>query len=274
MNPERINFLGEREHWDDSPTTHDVAMHADSVLEFAGLENHQHTVIQGDDRREPLAQLDINYAIDYSRLAIRYNGKDGNLSDVSQGVRRNIADLVLPEESLENRIILDKLTGLPNQSMYLHNKVAANGDPSKNFVFFDANNFKHYNDTYGHAAGDALLTLIARALEGAAIRFKGSDIYRVGGDEFAIITKTRKLESLMLAGESAVQKAIESMTPLKYGDNAEELTTHQLKDFSISGGYGETSHTADMHMLERKNIAKFGENAIIRSIRKATNQQR
>jgi diguanylate cyclase (GGDEF)-like protein len=50
---------------------------------------------------------------------------------------------------------------------------------------FDLNGFKHYNDTFGHPAGDALLerlgARLASAIEG------GGTAYRVGGDEFCIL---------------------------------------------------------------------------------------
>jgi diguanylate cyclase (GGDEF)-like protein len=49
----------------------------------------------------------------------------------------------------------------------------------------DVDNFKYFNDTYGHAAGDRALALTARALREAV---RGADIVgRFGGDEFVAI---------------------------------------------------------------------------------------
>ena len=49
----------------------------------------------------------------------------------------------------------------------------------------DIDNFKFVNDTYGHAAGDAVLKAVASDLTG---RVRTEDIVaRVGGDEFAVI---------------------------------------------------------------------------------------
>jgi two-component system cell cycle response regulator len=52
-------------------------------------------------------------------------------------------------------------------------------------AFFDLDGFKRYNDTFGHGAGDALLTrlgqTLATAVEGAG------DAYRLGGDEFCVL---------------------------------------------------------------------------------------
>ena len=49
----------------------------------------------------------------------------------------------------------------------------------------DLDNFKSYNDTLGHPAGDALLHAVSTAISGAA---RATDVvYRYGGDEFALI---------------------------------------------------------------------------------------
>jgi diguanylate cyclase (GGDEF)-like protein len=53
-------------------------------------------------------------------------------------------------------------------------------------MLFDLNGFKSYNDTFGHPAGDALLTRLATALE-AAMAGLGGCAYRLGGDEFCIL---------------------------------------------------------------------------------------
>jgi len=69
-------------------------------------------------------------------------------------------------------------------------------------VFIDLNNFKQVNDTYGHAAGDAVLEYVAHSL---VEHVRESDIVgRIGGDEFAVILAQaneddarEKAESLM-----------------------------------------------------------------------------
>ena len=55
-------------------------------------------------------------------------------------------------------------------------------------VLFDLNGFKTYNDTFGHPAGDALLTRLAAKLA-AAVAPAGS-AYRMGGDEFCVLLPT------------------------------------------------------------------------------------
>jgi diguanylate cyclase (GGDEF)-like protein len=58
------------------------------------------------------------------------------------------------------------------------------GAPST-VIYFDVNNMKHINDTYGHPAGDAALRHVADTLRE---QVRDSDIVgRLGGDEFGVI---------------------------------------------------------------------------------------
>ena len=52
-------------------------------------------------------------------------------------------------------------------------------------ALFDLDGFKAYNDSFGHAAGDNLLTRLANRLE-EAMAGRGAT-YRMGGDEFCIL---------------------------------------------------------------------------------------
>jgi diguanylate cyclase (GGDEF)-like protein len=83
----------------------------------------------------------------------------------------------------------DSLTGLPNRRKLLLDLEdeldrARNGEPRR-LVVFDLNGFKAYNDTFGHPAGDALLSRLATKL--AAAVGPDGDAYRMGGDEFCVL---------------------------------------------------------------------------------------
>jgi two-component system, cell cycle response regulator len=56
-------------------------------------------------------------------------------------------------------------------------------------AFFDLNGFKHYNDSFGHSAGDALLARLGAALA-ATVEGRG-EAYRLGGDEFCLLLGER-----------------------------------------------------------------------------------
>jgi diguanylate cyclase (GGDEF)-like protein/PAS domain S-box-containing protein len=93
------------------------------------------------------------------------------------------------ESELVRRAYSDELTGLANRAMIqeqfeiiMRSKGA--GDHIA-LAFIDLDNFKHINDYYSHAIGDALLVKVARRI---ASRVRDSDILaRISGDEFVLL---------------------------------------------------------------------------------------
>jgi diguanylate cyclase (GGDEF)-like protein len=90
---------------------------------------------------------------------------------------------------LEAQASTDALTGLGNRRKLLADleRRMRSGDQAA-LTLFDLNGFKNYNDTFGHAAGDALLVRLGHALTEAVAPFGGS-AYRPGGDEFCVIAR-------------------------------------------------------------------------------------
>ena len=84
----------------------------------------------------------------------------------------------------------DELTNLPNRRLF-HDRLDTALARSQRkrgrmaLLYIDVDDFKHVNDTLGHAAGDVLLQHIARRLE-ACVR-KADTVARLGGDEFVVI---------------------------------------------------------------------------------------
>ncbi|HEX5900948.1 MAG TPA: diguanylate cyclase [Solirubrobacteraceae bacterium] len=80
----------------------------------------------------------------------------------------------------------DPLTGLGNRFALQRALDLALTDPAPHaLLLFDLDGFKNYNDSYGHPAGDALLTRLGTGLA-AATALHGS-AYRAGGDEFCVL---------------------------------------------------------------------------------------
>jgi two-component system cell cycle response regulator len=90
--------------------------------------------------------------------------------------------------SSRHEAMTDALTGMKNRrSLRRDLERALEGvEGGRRFVFamFDLNGFKRYNDTFGHPAGDSLLTRLGSRLSEAAA--PGS-AYRLGGDEFCVL---------------------------------------------------------------------------------------
>ncbi|MBQ7700404.1 MAG: diguanylate cyclase [Clostridia bacterium] len=87
---------------------------------------------------------------------------------------------------------IDALTGVKNKHAYIDAEAALNemiedGEPAEFAVIvFDVNGLKIVNDTQGHRAGDALIRSACNII---CQQFKHSPVFRVGGDEFAVIAQ-------------------------------------------------------------------------------------
>jgi diguanylate cyclase (GGDEF)-like protein len=75
-------------------------------------------------------------------------------------------------------------------------------------VLFDIDHFKKINDTYGHPAGDAVLKNVSGAV--ASQLRDGDALFRVGGEEFALVLSATPRD-LAVAAAEAVRALIESL---------------------------------------------------------------
>ncbi|MBN1572817.1 MAG: diguanylate cyclase [Deltaproteobacteria bacterium] len=95
------------------------------------------------------------------------------------------------EEELIHLSITDDLTGLYNHR-YFYKKISEEVNRAKRMSYpltlliFDIDDFKSFNDTYGHIAGDDVLRKVGR-IATKNIRKDVDSAFRYGGDEFAII---------------------------------------------------------------------------------------
>lgn len=93
-------------------------------------------------------------------------------------------------EELERLVIQDDLTGLKNRR-YVREflpQILALADRCHlrvTLLMFDIDDFKHYNDTYGHTVGDCVLQQAGRMIQHCC---RSHDVVaRLGGDEFAVV---------------------------------------------------------------------------------------
>lgn len=90
-------------------------------------------------------------------------------------------------KELQYMVDHDSLTDLYNRRAFNH-RLDARIEKQQPFslILFDVDNFKCINDNYGHPAGDAVLKHLARSME---LNTEGNnDIFRLGGDEFCILS--------------------------------------------------------------------------------------
>jgi diguanylate cyclase (GGDEF)-like protein len=99
----------------------------------------------------------------------------------------------------------DGLTGLPNRRKLMTElaRVTARHEHTV-LMLLDLNGFKTYNDSFGHLAGDALLTRLGHALEEAVAPW--GHAYRLGGDEFCVIASNAPPDMLEDLAASALSE--------------------------------------------------------------------
>lgn len=120
------------------------------------------------------------------RLRLRGSDEIGALATEGNHLLARIEGLV---NDLEARALTDALTGLGNRRAFDQALKQALGRHQRGggplvLAIVDADHFKRFNDTHGHAAGDRALQALAQALRSVARR-SGDAVFREGGEEFA-----------------------------------------------------------------------------------------
>jgi diguanylate cyclase (GGDEF)-like protein len=99
----------------------------------------------------------------------------------------------------------DGLTGLLNRRAFdLHRRLG----PGRALLVVDIDRFKSINDTYGHQRGDTVLCHAARVIEEVAARRADTQVFRLGGEEFAILCPVKDEADLRGFAE-AIRLAVE-----------------------------------------------------------------
>ena len=158
--------------------------------------------------------------------------------------RRSNSDLreavskMSPDEAVKT-LFTNPVTGLPNKRAF---QVREASKPSAAIGMTDVDGLKAVNDTYGHAAGDALLKAKADALTEA-----GLDAYHTGGDEF--LHRDESPSAL----ESKLKNAQEILRNKEISAPTTDGGTVKLKGATFSYGMGASPETADAKMYEMKS---------------------
>jgi two-component system, cell cycle response regulator len=111
---------------------------------------------------------------------------------------------VRANKRLLEQVRTDPLTGLGSQARLridIKERARRAGEEPLTVILLDLNGFKRYNDTFGHPAGDEMLTRLGRQLR-RAIGSDG-DGYRLGGDEFVVLAAVAAADRDPLAKRAA-----------------------------------------------------------------------
>jgi two-component system cell cycle response regulator len=164
-----------------------------------------------------------------------------------------IAENIRLRKLLEYDVTFDGLTGLRNRRWLNENlpRLVARHQKSKNamsLIMLDIDHFKKFNDTYGHGAGDRMLTTLGRAIE---THLRPSDFgVRYGGEEFTIILPHTDLAGGIVTAERLRQEI--ATMPLQTYDDTD------LPPINISLGVGQlTGKETPARLLKRVDEALY-----------------
>ncbi len=161
-----------------------------------------------------ILSMQITSPINKLSAFISQNHKEHNLSDVPCIKRKdeigNLAKMLYSlleqsknyENQLEKLSRKDPLTGLGNRREL--ESVFVNIQQTEKMLtaifYIDIDNFKKYNDCYGHNMGDLALQKVASSIEGSLQR-KGDCAFRLGGEEFVVLISVFDIEQMENIGE-------------------------------------------------------------------------
>ena len=168
------------------------------------------------------------------------------LSERVRSHNRVIADSFGELRKFERHATTDALTTLANRHAMEDTfpeeiaRCVADESPAS-MVMIDVDNFKQFNDMFGHIAGDRALSAVSKILR---TQFRPSDLLvRYGGDEFAVLLPRIKAEQAVEIAER-VRKAVSGET----GDGTDSLIQIPLK---ISMGVAELQPAGTLDTLIR-----------------------
>lgn len=158
-------------------------------------------------------------------------------------IRQNIT----AGKRLEHEIIRDPLTGLFNRRFYneiIERELLRTKRDKTNitFIMLDIDDFKLYNDTYGHKMGDEALKLVSKTLK--SILNRGSDyVFRMGGEEFSILfTELGSSKAIKMAEN--ICKSIENLKIEHSKSSCSNYMTVSMGLLTVNMGHDIVDETA------------------------------
>lgn len=174
------------------------------------------------------------------------------------------AQLEQSNAELQRLTCLDSLTGISNRRRFDEFIVkecmrsAREGAPLS-LLLIDIDNFKAYNDNYGHLGGDGCLRKVADAFRNAVQR-PADLVARYGGEEFAVVLPNTNVEGALTLAEHLHDVVKKLEIPHDYSEVSDILTISTgiaTKVANMNNSPGDLIEMADRALYEAK---KFGRN--------------
>ena len=176
-------------------------------------------LLTGKDKKEDIIEgLDggsddyVTKPFDRDELKVRIRAGERILKLEKELTEKN-TELQCLNNKLEKLARLDPLLDIGNRRNFyeniqkIHHRASRYGH-EYGMIMCDVDNFKAYNDTYGHIAGDHVLKATADSLK-SSLR-TSDDIFRYGGEEIVIVLPEQDLEKTLVVAER-LRRDVESL---------------------------------------------------------------
>ncbi|WP_291326885.1 diguanylate cyclase [Desulfovibrio sp. UCD-KL4C] len=159
------------------------------------------------------------------------------------------------EEMFKSLSITDPLTGLYNRR---HLQDVARSELARNkknktplcILLMDVDNFKNFNDSYGHSAGDVVLKSVSRIIKDSLREFDSA--FRYGGEEFiTVLPETEQKEAIRIAEEIRITLAQKEFHP-NSGDPVQKTMSIGIAQYQPEESLDEMLKRADENMYRAK----------------------
>lgn len=191
------------------------------------------------------------------RFLEQEEGRGGESREVIQRLENQLRETEAESDKLrqqvkkaQNKAETDSLTGIPNRMAYdkrLEEEIARHRRYNSDVVLmlWDIDYFKGINDTYGHAAGDKVLKVIAGVMQQ---QLRETDfLARYGGEEFAVILVESDIAAASIVGEK-LRQAIEALEFHFRGTRV---------PVTASCGFAQAGEEDAEHLFERADTALY-----------------
>ncbi|MEH6476939.1 MAG: GGDEF domain-containing protein [Sneathiella sp.] len=170
-------------------------------------------VIEHSAERDIIVRVNINEKVKkWVHMFLR--GRDGRAGQkVVDGLYLDVTNVKVVEEELRRLATTDSLTGISNRRHLMDSSerefsMAHRYATPLSVLLLDIDHFKSVNDSFGHAAGDAVLETFARTIKGV---IRQTDKFgRYGGEEFVVTLPHSTCVNAMAIAEK-IRKVIETM---------------------------------------------------------------
>ncbi|MCR5232966.1 MAG: diguanylate cyclase [Lachnospiraceae bacterium] len=220
----------------------------------------------GEIERNDFAALDIKTGDEIEALSEAMKKMERDLNEQVENLFATKQELLSTREHaaiMFEEANRDALTGIRNKRSYdaevaRINERIMSGRDKIGIVMVDMNDLKTINDTYGHEKGDRVICNLCDTL---CSIFKRSPVFRVGGDEFVVVTENRDLQNIEKNVEqfrACVERSLKE-EELEPWERTSAAIGYAIYDRDSDCGIEDTLKRADENMYEYKRMMKAEE---------------